>query len=278
MVFSNEKICNVGCNIVAPVEDEDKGYTRDVYVEEVWKYRQYGFRHIEFSHLLALSKKDAVFVREACRCAGVIPWSVHSEHWNEGGSFSDYLKIQEHCAMIADALDARIMVCHLPNLQPRFDFDRALQALTQLADITRKYNVRLAIENCLKGDTEFIIRIIDAIGRKDVGFNFDTGHAFYTETDDIASFVRKIGKRLITTHLHDNFGANDDHQPPGLGAIEWNSVLAAFKEIGYTGPLMMEMTVPVVKSRRTVQELRTLPLEKELVSAYAYLNHLWNQK
>ena len=270
--------CNIGCNIVAPEVDDIPGYTRDIYLKRVADYRLYGFSHLEFSHLLSLDLEDASCIREACRSVGIVPWSVHSEHLNEGGSQEEYFRTQEHCAKTAEALDARVMVCHLPNLTPRFDFARALEILSQLADITARHHVRLAIENCgFKGDIDFIIRIIDAMNRSDTGFNLDTGHAFYSETCDVAGMVRKIGKRLITTHLHDNFGENDDHQPPGLGRIDWHAVLKAFHDVAYNGPLMMEMTGNGMKKQRSVGELRDFDLEKELISGAAYLHFQYNR-
>ena len=84
----------------------------------------------------------------------------------------------------------------------------------------------------------------------------------------------KSVKRLFTTHLQDNFGVNDDHQPPGLGEIDWRGTLTALNEIGYNGPLMMEMTGPGVKIRRSVEELRDFNLEKELLFGKAYLEYL----
>lgn len=77
--------CNIGCNIVAPEVDDIPGYTRDIYLKRVADYRLYGFSHLEFSHLLSLDLKDASCIREACRSVGIVPWSVHSEHLNEGG-------------------------------------------------------------------------------------------------------------------------------------------------------------------------------------------------
>ncbi|OQA83953.1 MAG: Inosose isomerase [Lentisphaerae bacterium ADurb.Bin242] len=269
--------CNVGCNIVVPEADDIQMYTREVYLRAIPMYRDYGFRNLEFSHLMRLSPEDGLAIRERCRECGISPWSVHSEHLNEGTGVNDYLAVQRHCAEVADALDARIMVCHLPNLSPRFDFERAKNILTRLADITGEFRLKLAVENCLRGDAGFIIRLVDAIGRPDVGINCDTGHAFLYETQDVAGLIRRFGKRLFTTHLQDNFGENDDHQMPGLGYIDWFAVVRAIRETGYAGPLMMEMTGGAVKSRRTVPQLRKMDIDRELVCARAYLEHVWEK-
>ncbi len=272
----NNVSCCIGCNIVDPTEGRIPYYDRALYLKNIEVYRHYGVSHLEFSHVATLNREDCAVIREACCCAGLIPWSVHSEHLNEGDTVEHYLEVETHCAEMADALDARVMICHLPNLQPRFDFERALDVLTRLADVTHKYNVKLAIENCLAGDIDFIIKVVDAINRPDVGINLDTGHSYYTGTHDIAEVVRKFGKRLFTTHIQDNFGENDDHQPAGLGCIDWPSTLKALKEVGYQGPLMMELTGLGVKARRTVPQLKEFPLEKEIVMAVAYLNFVWN--
>ena len=52
--------CNIGCNIVAPEVDDIPGYTREIYLKRIADYRDYGFRHLEFSHLLALSPEDGI--------------------------------------------------------------------------------------------------------------------------------------------------------------------------------------------------------------------------
>lgn len=270
--------CNiVGCNIVEPAVDDTGAYTREIYIQRVKDYASYGFSHLEFSHLLTITKEDGAAIREACRKVGIVPWSVHSEHLNEGGDVAEYFRRQTHCAEVAAALDARVVVCHLPNLNPRFDFERAVKVLGDLADLTAQYGLRLAIENCLLGDIDFIIRVIDKLDRPDIGFNLDTGHAFCNEHADLPQEIRKIGKRLITTHLHDNFGLNDDHQMPGLGNIPWREVIGAFQEVGYDGPLMMEMTANCVKARRTVEQLHQFDLEKELIQGRAYLVSLWDR-
>ena len=267
------KMC-IGCNIVDPAVDNCAAYTRDVYRSKLEKYRELGFSHLEFSHLLSLSAEDAAFLRKACRETGLIPWSVHSEHWNDGVSLEDYLALQAHCARIADGLDARVMVCHLPNCAPRLaDFVRDLNAMRQLANITRAHHVKLAIENCLTGDLDYLLKLVTAIGRDDVGVNLDSGHAFLYESHDLATLVDKIGGHLFTTHLHDNFGTNDDHQAPGMGLIDWQKTVNALQNSPYHGPLMLELTGPAVKSRRAVAELRTFSLEKEQVYAKAYLSH-----
>ncbi len=265
---------NIGCNIVDPDCDDAANYTLPVYLRNIARYRDYGIRSLEFSHVTVLDIDSASEIREFCRKIGMVPWSVHSEHLNGSGqeAVDDYLRVQEHCAEISRALDAKVMVCHIPNIEPRAEeLDRDLEILAKLADITCGCGLKLAIET---DPAEYIIGLVDALNRRDVGINIDTGHSFLKDGGDVAETVRKIGKRLLTTHIQDNFGENDDHQPAGLGSIDWFAVLKALKETGYEGPLMMELTGGGVKARRSDEYLRNFELEKEIIFSAGYLDFL----
>jgi sugar phosphate isomerase/epimerase len=264
---------NIGCNIVDPKCDEDAYYTKDVYLENIARYREYGFTHIEFSHTSQLSVADAIEIKDFAQKAGVVLWSIHSEHLNGGSKkqLEEYFKKQENCCKIAQALGVKICVCHIPNIAPRGDdIKRDVALLTRLADITRTYGLKLAVET---PPYDYIIKVVDKIKRHDVGINLDTGHCFL-EGNDPAKVAKAIGKRLITTHLQDNFGENDDHCPPGLGKINWRRTLKEILATGYDGPLIVEITGEGGKMRRSVKELRKFDLGKELVFAKAYLEHL----
>lgn len=267
---------SIGCNIVDPNCDKSEHYTKDVYIRQIHKYADYGIKFVEFSHVTMLSEDDAKQIKDFSLKEGVIPWSIHSEHLNGSNkeAIEEYFTIQEECAKIAKALGTYIFVCHLPNLDPRAnDLVRDINLLTRLADITGKYNLKLAIET---PPYEYILKIVEAIDRDDVGINLDTGHTFL-EGKDPAEVAMAIGKRLFTLHLQDNFGINDDHQAPGMGNIDWTSMIKALKSINYTAPLIMELTGSEVKARRSDKFLKDFALEKEILFAKSYLKYLWRQ-
>ena len=45
---------------------------------------------------------------------------------------------------------------------------------------------------------------------------------------------------LATTHVHDNNGRQDSHEPPGHGTIDWSAWGPALDSIGYGGPILLE--------------------------------------
>ena len=293
----------IGVNLVNPDRDVEEFYTREGCLQVLERYQVYSglIQYLEYSHVVNLSPEDAEVVGNRSREYGFLPWSIHSEHLNEGNRVEEYLKIQKHEAEVCAALGCRVMVCHLPNLLPYLEFERDLEIIGNVADLTRSCGVRLAVETCgysdgehaFLSDAELVIRIVDALNRDDVGINLDSGHCLLGQTEKnperlarilsgetpqgIPALVERIGKRLFTTHLQDNFGLNDDHQAPGIGYLDWPALIHSIRNTGYSGPLMMELTGNHAKIRRSVCQMRNFPLEKEIIFAASYLNFLDSQ-
>lgn len=115
----------------------------------------------------------------------------------------------------------------------------------------KKFGTGLALENLaifpgLRGmwfytyNHEDLCDLVDSFHDKDVTLCWDFGHAYLTGVDQ-AKALRDIGSRLSCTHIHDNFTHHDSHLPPTLGWMEWESVMPVLKEIGYEGPLTLEI-------------------------------------
>ena len=294
----------IGCNLVDVVSDDVAGfYTLAAYrnvLNDYVRYREL-IGALEFSHVTNITPEEAVTVGNWARELGFETWSIHSEHLNVGDRLEDYLAVQKHEAEVCAALGCKVMVCHLPNLRPYVDFERDLDVIGKVAELTHANGVRLAVETCfypdaegaLQPDAELVIKVVETLNMDDVGVNVDTGHNLIgqshareaelerilsgEEKQTLPDLVRRIGKKLFTTHLQDNFGMNDDHQAPGFGYIDWGKLLPAILATGYQGPLMMELTGKSVKLRRTVPQLRDYPLEKEIVFSASYLNFLLKQ-
>lgn len=291
----------IGCNTINTDSDCMKGiYTLDTYRRVLKKYERYVglIGSLEFSHVDRITPEEGAEIGTLARKIGFDTWSIHSEHLNTGDTLEHYLEVQKHEAEVCAALGCQVMVCHLPNLVPYVDFERDLDVIGKVAELARANGVKLAVETCgypegkyaFLSDAELVIRIVETLDMPDVGINLDAGHCLIGQTAKdpatlekllsgemeqwIPALVKRIGKKLFTTHLQDNFGLNDDHQAPGLGYIDWERLIPAILETGYQGPLMMELTGPGGKIHRTVPQLRNYPLEKELVFSASYLDFL----
>jgi sugar phosphate isomerase/epimerase len=66
----------------------------------------------------------------------------------------------------------------------------------------------------------------------------DTGHAHLAATPALET--QSAGLLLATTHVHDNDGRHDSHEPPGRGTIDWPEWGRALDRVGYGGPIILE--------------------------------------
>ena len=294
----------IGCNtILTNSAGDEEPYTFAAYERLLADYTAYSdwIGALEFSHVTRITPREAEAIGQRAREYGFDTWSIHSEHFNVGDTLASYLEIQKHEAEVCAALGCPIMVCHLPNLRPYVDFARDVEVIGRVAELTRRNGVRLAVETCYYPgpdnatlpDADLVIQVVERLDLPDVGINVDTGHCLLGQTNarpegvrrlletgepqTLPALIRRIGKRLFTTHLHDNFGLRDDHQGAGLGYIDWHGVIPALLETGYRGPLMMELTGRRCAAARDVPEMRRLSLEKELVFASSYLTFLRRQ-
>jgi len=116
--------------------------------------------------------------------------------------------------------------------------------------------MRLAVEclprTCLGNRSEEIEYLIG--DEPNVGVCVDVNHLFH-ETPE--RFIRKLGLRIITTHISDNDGVDERHWLPGEGVIDWNGVLRALCDSGYTGAFLYETRmVPAARVASTWETLR----------------------
>ena len=136
-------------------------------------------------------------------------------------------------------------------------WDEIVWCLQELCAVAAGYGMTLNIENtvpCASGRSflafpEEILRLIHAVGAPNLKTCLDTGHCTLAGGDP-AAFVRAFGEHFGETHFQDNYaprlafdarGPADLHRPPGVGLIDWPSVMDELVEIGYEGPVVFEL-------------------------------------
>ena len=120
-----------------------------------------------------------------------------------------------------------------------------LDNLNTVAEYAAPRAVSFAVENVPRGYTREPTRLVGLMNDLDapnVGVVIDTGHQ--NIVGDPVETLRTIGEHLITLHLHDNRGEQDEHLLPGRGTVDWNGVVGALKEIEYPGVFMYELSRP----------------------------------
>ena len=117
--------------------------------------------------------------------------------------------------------------------------ERAGEKLPLLADVAEPYGADICIEvlprTCLGRDSDEILAMLAYDDRLRVCF--DTNHVFRESEVD---FIRKIGKKIATTHISDRDDINERHWLPGEGLLDWVAIMDALEEIGYEGNWVYE--------------------------------------
>lgn len=156
----------------------------------------------------------------------------------------------------AALLGARFCACH-----PRSAFDHDFSVRLALKDNTEairtllptaeENGVIIALENLpifpwntkwrfYPWNAEDLCTLADNLDSKQIGICWDFGHGFLTGLDQVRA-LRTVGSRLVCTHIHNNFENDDHHLPPFIGKMDFAPLMPVLREIGYQGPLTLEV-------------------------------------
>ncbi|MHC4565992.1 MAG: sugar phosphate isomerase/epimerase family protein [Planctomycetota bacterium] len=116
--------------------------------------------------------------------------------------------------------------------------NEGLRILRELVSCAEDSGVILALENTTRSD--YVDFIFSNLQSSHLGLCYDSSHDFL-QGQSRGAILGKWGPLLVTTHLSDNKGKNDDHLLPEDGQIDWSIVADAFPAATYAGPLMLEV-------------------------------------
>jgi len=216
------------------------------------------------SHFNYHDSRSIAEVRSWIDTCGLTAWSVHapicesfvggvwgraySNASTDAGVRKEAVDETRAAVLAARDLGCSVVVVHLglPRGQsiPFGDNDaRALsRSLEPIAEACTNAGVRLALEvipNDLAAPGALLDWLDGDLELGDAAVCLDVGHAHLLGGSIEAAEV--LSGHVITTHIHDNAGASDDHLVPFAGTIDWPATMTALFKIGYSGPLMFEL-------------------------------------
>ena len=120
---------------------------------------------------------------------------------------------------------------------------RSTAGLCELAEHARATGMIICVENMPPGvypgsRMAGLAEILRELDHPQLALALDTGHANLTAS--AAEETLAAGCLLATTHVHDNNGRQDSHEPPGHGTVDWAGWGRALDQIGYDGPILLE--------------------------------------
>lgn len=200
-------------------------------------------------HLVAATKS-------AVASFGLQVWSCHSPAYEPLDLSSTDRSLREHtCTVLRDAMRAatplrpRVLVCDAVRPPQGSDTSSARRALFAdslhgLLDEAKRLGVCLAIENNTHKVGLFVtpddfFGLVATYGLDDLRACWDTGHGWLSgQPPEVAG---RLGPHLVTLHVHDNDGREDQHRLPMSGNVPWSGFRESLVSAGYHGPIMMEL-------------------------------------
>ncbi len=236
-----------------------KEFTVSDYISGISLLKGMGFSafqpEIYFEEAIDDWRKNAKLVASAAVDNGlaasqfVAHFLIHSTE-NDSVLFSDYGFDQFHsvCRIVSvfsdiDTVTIPVGPFRIENHD--FDFSRRWDALlrkfSEFALIAKESGFRIALEvlpGSLVGNTDALLNLIDGIGLKSIGLNFDTGHLFNSH-EIIEMVPSKLNGHIFGTHIKD-CGCS---VIPGEGLLDFRNILSALRESGYERSIDLELAI-----------------------------------
>ena len=227
---------------------------------EITINHSYGIKDMSDERVTDLLKEK----QDKVTAAGLTLWSIHlpfdDANWtNPGGkesvrvqSVTNLLRHLRLCAAAFPGCKNYVLHASKGVLSPRSEsVNQARKSLKEMLPVAKELGVRICIENLVGSLCPTMDEMNDTIvGFEDAWVTFDIGHANCVGTTaDVLQFLKFIGPRLGTVHMHDTlYGSrNDDHRVVGKGDIDkyhgWDNVYYyMLKENRYRGVFLFELS------------------------------------
>jgi len=143
-------------------------------------------------------------------------------------------------------------------------FDVMCVSVEAVVAHAQKRGVGFAIElhNALTARPEYLVRLLERFGPRELGVNFDTGNSFLAGNDPV-DYVRRVADRVVHAHLKDIPATQLPERGKvtgtrvgvamGDGVVDIRGVLAVLAQAGYAGVVSVECdTVAQARASRPV--------------------------
>jgi sugar phosphate isomerase/epimerase len=101
---------------------------------------------------------------------------------------------------------------------------------------------------------QFLIKLYDALDPAHFGVLYDCCHYGVGQPQDYTGAILRLGRRIRHIHYSDSDQVTSElHYAPGMGKMNLQAVLQAFKVIGYDGTLTLDLygnPTPVYSARQ----------------------------
>jgi sugar phosphate isomerase/epimerase len=213
-----------------------------------------GFKNIQWIHYW---KHDFIYTQpEIQHIANIMKelhlsiYDIHGSAGTEKNWFStvEYrrlagVEIVKNRIEMCKALGGSVVVMHIPilNSENLGQWRQLKQSLNELEKFCIKKSVKIAMENEPFDEFNGIKELFSEYGPEFIGLCYDTGHG--NLGGDGLKKLDSVKERLISLHLHDNNGLEDQHKPIFTGTVDWKELSRIIAKSPYKKFLTFEISM-----------------------------------
>ena len=119
--------------------------------------------------------------------------------------------------------------------------ERLIVSLREMVTAAEEEEIVLAIENAYEPDAQVLEQVLSAINSPWLRFCVDLGHAACFSRMAPEEWIYAFKDHLISLHVHDNEGMEDEHLACGRGVVGYDQVFQACKEIDVSCNVTLEV-------------------------------------
>lgn len=153
------------------------------------------------------------------------------------------------CIDMAEALGAPVVSlwsgCAPEGVSEATAMNRLAEGLRTVCAYAERAGVRVGFEpepGMLVERADAWPALRDAVEHPALGLTLDVGHCLAMEEGDPADAIREHAGDLVCIQLDDHRPGVHDHLMFGEGSVDFEAVAAAVAEVGYAGPLEVELS------------------------------------
>ena len=240
----------------------------DTPYKERYKFiREVGFDGVLLFWSDEFGNKDYKLLPQYARQSGLYIENIHTSFENLNSLWLDNLDGKRNVEYLVQCIDdcsnyeIPTMIVHLTegNSPPEAS-DIGFNRIKFITERAERKGINIALENLRRPDyLEYVYANVKSDRLK---FCFDSGHQnCHLHSKDL-DLLSMYGDKLISLHLHDNDGMQDQHMLPFEGNIKWETTMKKITSCGYIGATALEVTKNTSYESLTCQEFLNLAYER----------------
>lgn len=213
-----------------------------------------GFKNIQWihhwKHDFIYTQSEIQYIANLMKELRLSIYDIHGSAGTEKNWFSivEYqrlagVEIVKNRIEMCKALGGSVVVMHIPilNSENLGQWRQLKKSLNELEKFCIKKSVKIAVENEPFDDFIGIKELFSKYGPEFIGLCYDSGHG------NIGGHGLKnldsVNDRLISLHLNDNDGLEDQHKPIFTGNVNWEELSRIIAKSSYKKFLTFEISM-----------------------------------